>query len=99
MYRENKIADFVIDKINEHIVSYHNSELFSLNPTLCDLNSKLNELSIDSLDRVELIIEIENNFQIDIKDEDAEKWIYVKDIVDYIKEKENQDKNECHITF
>jgi len=43
-----------------------------------------NDLGADSLDVVELIMAIEEEFEIEIPDEDAEKISLVKDAVDYI---------------
>lgn len=43
-----------------------------------------NDLDADSLDVVELIMAIEEEFEIEIPDEDAEKISKVKDAVDYI---------------
>ena len=40
----------------------------------------------DSLDIVELIMAIEEEFDIEIPDSDAEKVVTVGDVVDYIKE-------------
>ena len=40
----------------------------------------------DSLDLVELIMSMEEEFDVDISDEDAEKLVTVKDAFDYIKE-------------
>lgn len=49
--------------------------------------SKISEdLGADSLDVVELILGIEEEFKISIPDEDAQKISTVQDIVDYIKE-------------
>ena len=42
------------------------------------------DLGADSLDTVELVMEFENQFQIQIPDEDAEKISTVKSAVDYI---------------
>ena len=43
-----------------------------------------NDLDADSLDVVELIMAIEDEFDIEIPDEDAEKIATVKDAVEYI---------------
>jgi len=43
-----------------------------------------NDLGADSLDTVELIMEFEKTFSIEIPDEDAEKIVTVGDAVDYI---------------
>ncbi len=42
------------------------------------------DLGADSLDLVELIMSMEEEFDIDISDEDAEKLTSVKDAIDYI---------------
>ncbi|MHC5065430.1 MAG: acyl carrier protein [Planctomycetota bacterium] len=49
--------------------------------------SFINDLGADSLDTVELVMEFEDEFQINIPDEDAEKIQSVGDAVKYIKEK------------
>ncbi len=45
------------------------------------------DLGADSLDRVELVMAIEGEFNIEISDEDAEKIETVQDTIDYIQEK------------
>ena len=45
------------------------------------------DLGADSLDLVELIMAFEDKFAIDISDEDAEKMVTVKDVLDYIESK------------
>ncbi len=46
--------------------------------------SFVDDLGADSLDLVELIMTMEEEFDIDISDEDAEKMESVKDAMDYI---------------
>jgi len=49
------------------------------------VDTKLKEdLNIDSLDSVEMVMELEDKFSISIKDEDAAKFLTVGDIVNYI---------------
>ena len=48
--------------------------------------SFIDDLGADSLDIVELIMAIEEEFDIEIPDSDAEKGVTVGDVVDYIKE-------------
>lgn len=43
-----------------------------------------NDLGADSLDTVELVMALEEEFGVEIPDEDAEKIVTVKDAVDYI---------------
>ena len=46
-----------------------------------------NDLGADSLDTVELIMELENEFGVQIPDEDAEKIGTVQQAIDYIVKK------------
>ena len=48
--------------------------------------SFIDELGADSLDIVELVMALEEEFDIEIPDADAEKVVTVGDVVDYIKE-------------
>ncbi|MBK6940140.1 MAG: acyl carrier protein [Planctomycetes bacterium] len=49
--------------------------------------SFINDLGADSLDTVELVMEFEDEFDINIPDEDAEKIQTVGDAIDYIKKR------------
>ena len=61
--------------------------------------SFIDDLGADSLDIVELVMALEEEFDIEIPDSDAEKVVTVGDVVDYIKENVNQfgDKTRKHI--
>lgn len=48
--------------------------------------SFLEDLGADSLDTVELVMALEEEFGVEIPDEDAEKIATVKDAIQYIKE-------------
>ena len=48
--------------------------------------SFIDDLGADSLDIVELIMALEEEFDVEIPDADAEKIVSVSDVVDYIKE-------------
>ncbi len=50
--------------------------------------SFINDLEADSLDIVELMMALEEEFDIEIPDEDAEKISVVADAVAYIKERQ-----------
>ena len=56
--------------------------------------SFINDLGADSLDTVELVMALEEEFDVEIPDEDAEKIITVSDVTNYIqgKAKENSEK-------
>lgn len=47
----------------------------------------VNDLGADSLDRVELVMALEDEFDIEILDEDAEKFLKVSDVLAYVKNK------------
>jgi len=50
--------------------------------------SFVDDLGADSLDIVELVMAFEEDFEMDIPDEDAEKITTVKDAIDYIEAKQ-----------
>ena len=47
----------------------------------------IDDLGADSLDLVELIMEMEENFGLQIADEDLEKIRTVQDVIDYLRNK------------
>ncbi|OIO41723.1 acyl carrier protein [Candidatus Pacearchaeota archaeon CG1_02_35_32] len=49
--------------------------------------SFIDDLGADSLDTVELIMALEERFDIEVPDEDAEKMYRVSDVVSYIENK------------
>ncbi|MBI9011630.1 MAG: acyl carrier protein [Clostridiales bacterium] len=51
--------------------------------------SMMKDLEADSLDAVEIIMAFEDEFDIEIPDEDAEKFDNIGDIADYIEKKVN----------
>ena len=55
------------------------------------LESKFTDLGFDSLDIAELVMEIEDEFDIDVTDEDTRKWAEssIKGLVDYVDGKLN----------
>ncbi|MFI3294778.1 MAG: acyl carrier protein [Rikenellaceae bacterium] len=73
----------VSSKVVEIIVEKLNVDAAEVTPTA----SFTNDLGADSLDTVELIMDFENAFEIQIPDEDAEKIGTVNDAVSYIEAK------------
>lgn len=73
----------VEDRVKECIVKQLgvNEEEVSLEASVID------DLGADSLDIVELLMALEEEFEITIPDEDSESITTVKEIVDYVKEK------------
>lgn len=60
----------------------------SVNENEVKLESRfVDDLGADSLDVVELVMALEEKFEIEIPDEEAEKIATVKDVVDYIEKK------------
>jgi acyl carrier protein len=52
--------------------------------------SFVDDLGADSLDTVELVMEFEEKFNLEIPDDDAEKIKTVKDAVDYVENKKKE---------
>ncbi|RPI17823.1 MAG: acyl carrier protein [Ignavibacteriae bacterium] len=78
------MADVDIEtQIKEAIVEKLGVEESKVTPTA----SFINDLGADSLDTVELIMEFENRFNIQIPDEDQEKIGTVGDAINYVKSK------------
>ncbi|HET9284939.1 MAG TPA: acyl carrier protein [Candidatus Angelobacter sp.] len=70
----------VEEKVRQIIVDQLGVEPDDVTPAA----SFVDDLGADSLDRVELIMSLEETFGVEIPDEDAEKISTVKDAVDYI---------------
>ena len=71
------------DKLKEILV-----DVLGVNEEDVKLESKfVDDLGADSLDLVELIMAFEDKFGIEISDEEAEKMVTVKDVLDYISSK------------
>jgi acyl carrier protein len=46
--------------------------------------SFMDDLGADSLDQVELVMALEENFDLSVSDEDVEKMLTVQDAIDYV---------------
>ncbi|MGE3920259.1 MAG: acyl carrier protein [Gammaproteobacteria bacterium] len=53
--------------------------------------SFVDDLGADSLDTVELVMALENEFDTEIPDEEAEKIRTIQDAIDYIKQHQSQE--------
>ena len=71
------------EKVKEIIVSKLGVDAAQVTPQA----SFTNDLGADSLDTVELVMEFEKAFNIQIPDEDAEKIASVGDVINYLKSK------------
>lgn len=73
------------DKIKDIIV-----EQLGVEPDDVKMETHLmKDLEADSLDAVEIIMAIEEEYDIEVPDEEAEKFQKVSDIVNYVEEKSN----------
>lgn len=70
----------VEEKVKQIIVDQLGVEPSEVTPTA----SFVDDLGADSLDRVELIMALEETFSLEIPDDEAEKISTVQDAIDYI---------------
>ena len=75
-------SEEIFDKVKEIIIE----QLGVTESSITMEASFIDDLGADSLDIVELIMALEEEFDIEIPDADAEKVVTVGDVVDYIKE-------------
>ena len=68
---QNKVIDIIVQKLKV--------EKNTVVPT-----ATLQDLGADSLDMVEIVMKLEEQFGIEINDEDAEKLHNVQEVVDYV---------------
>jgi len=71
------------DRVSEIIVEQLGVTKEELSPGA----SFIDDLGADSLDIVELVMAMEEEFDIEIPDEDAERIQTIKDVISYVKEK------------
>ncbi|MBV0899591.1 MAG: acyl carrier protein [Wolbachia endosymbiont of Fragariocoptes setiger] len=72
---EIKVKKIVLDHISRDVEKF-------------DSNAKLSDHGADSLDAVEIIMSAEDEFGIEIPDEDAQKMETMQDIVEYISKRQ-----------
>ena len=70
----------VLEKIKEII-----AEQLNVDSSIIDIDSNLMaDLAADSLDAVEIIMAVEEEYDLAIPDDDAEKFRTVRDLVEYV---------------
>lgn len=74
MSTDTKVKEIIAEQLNVEISELEASKSF------------LNDLGADSLDIVELVMAMEEEFEVEIPDEDAEKIQTVGDAIKYIEE-------------
>ena len=75
-------SEEIFDKVKEIIIE----QLGVPESTITTEASFIDDLGADSLDIVELIMALEEEFDLQIPDSDAEKVVTVGDVVEYIKD-------------
>ena len=75
-------SEEVFEKVKEIIVE----QLGVAENAVTEEASFIDDLGADSLDIVELIMALEEEFDIEIPDSDAEKVVTIGDVVDYIRD-------------
>ena len=75
-------SEEIFDKVKEIIIE----QLGVTESAVTAEASFIDDLGADSLDIVELIMALEEEFDLEIPDSDAEKVVTVGDVVEYIKE-------------
>ena len=74
-------------KLEERVIAIIMEQLDVTKEECIPEASFIDDLGADSLDLVELIMEMEENFGIQIADEELEKIRTVKDVIDFLKNK------------
>lgn len=72
---EEKVKDIIVEQLGVNAEQVTPSASF------------IEDLGADSLDTVELVMAFEEEFSVDVPDEDAEKLLTVGDVIKYIEEK------------
>ena len=70
---EEKVKEIIVDQLGVDEKQLNSEASF------------IDDLGADSLDTVELVMALEEEFDVEIPDEDAEKIATVQDAIDYIK--------------
>ena len=76
-----------VENVEERVLNIVCEQLGTSREKISPETSFINDLGADSLDTVELVMEFEDEFEINIPDEDAEKIQTVGDAIEYIKTK------------
>ena len=75
---EQKVKDIIVERLD-------------VNPDQVTPDAKfIEDLGADSLDTVELVMALEENFGLDIPDEEAEKLQSVGDVIKYIEDSQQK---------
>jgi len=75
-----------LKKVEERVIEIVCEQMGASRDKISAETSFINDLGADSLDTVELVMEFEDEFDLNIPDEDAEKIQTVGDAIKYIQE-------------
>ena len=78
------------DEIEDKVIEIVSEQMGVDKTEITRETSFVNDLNADSLDTVELVMEFEDEFELSIPDEEAEKIQTVGQAIDYIKEHTNK---------
>ena len=77
----------IIEKINEIAIKY-------LDKNISNENSSFNDLQFDELDKIELIMRLEEEFDVQITDEESDSFVSIKDVLKFLDKKEIKSINQ-----
>ncbi len=80
-------AEDMVESVKDRVIRLISRQLDVDPETVKDEDRLTEDLGADSLVRVEIIMAVEDEFKIEISDEDAEKIRTVGEAIDYIKAK------------
>lgn len=87
MQKAGRQAKETFVSIEEQVINIVSEQLDSPKADISRENSFVDDLKADSLDIVELVMALEDEFDVKIPDEDYDKIKTVGDVIDYIEEK------------
>lgn len=70
---DRKVIEIIADEMNEHTESIRRE------------SNLANDISMDSIDFIDITLTLEDEYGIVIPDEDAEKFVTVGDVADFVK--------------
>lgn len=77
------MAEFAREEIQNKVIDIVSKKL-SIDKAMVAKSNSFEDLGADSLDMVEIVMKLEEEFSIEINDEDAEKLASLKEVVTYI---------------
>jgi len=83
-----------VQEIEDKVISIVSEQMGINKAEITREVSFINDLNADSLDIVELVMELEDSFEMQIPDEEAEKIKTVGQAIDYIAAHQNQQQQQ-----